>query len=253
MDWSDEAIVLSVRTHGETSAILEALTAMHGRHLGLVYGWSSAKRRAVLQPGNTVQVKWRARIAEHLGTYTAEPVRLRAGDMFETRASLIGLNAFVAIAGAVLPEREPHGTAFEGANLLLETISAHGFENWGQVFARWELALLGELGFGLDLSSCAGTGSEENLVYVSPRSGRAVSAQAGEAYHDKLFALPGFLLDDAIEAPSGADLAAALRLTAHFLNLWVLAPLERRFPEARRRLNDFAAKQDLSRQSSESD
>ena len=99
----------------------------------------------------------------------------------------------------------------------LETISTHGFENWGQVFARWELALLDELGFGLDLSSCAGTGSEENLVYVSPRSGRAVSAQAGEAYHDKLLALPGFLLDDAIEAPSGADLAAALRLTAHFI------------------------------------
>ncbi len=253
MDWSDEAIVLSIRTHGETSAILEALTREHGRHLGLVYGWSSAKRRAVLQPGNTVQVKWRARIAEHLGSYTAEPVRLRAGDMFEARASLIGLNAFVSIAGAVLPEREPHGPAFEGANLLLETIPAHGFEIWGKVFAHWELALLEELGFGLDLSSCAGTGSTENLVYVSPRSGRAVSQQAGEAYHDKLLTLPRFLLDDTIEAPSGEDLAAALRLTAHFLNLWVLAPLERRFPEARRRLNDFAAKHALSRQSSESD
>jgi len=253
MEWSDEAIVLSVRTHGETSAILEALTREHGRHMGLVYGGTSGKRRAVLQPGNTVQVKWRARIAEHLGSYTAEPVRLRAGEMFETRASLIGLNAFVAIAGAVLPEREPHGSAFEGANLLLETISAHSFEKWGQVFARWELLLLDDLGFGLDLSSCAGTGSTHDLVYVSPRSGRAVSGQAGAAYHDKLLPLPGFLIDDSIEAPSGEDMRAALRLTAYFLNLWVLAPHERRLPEARRRLNDFAAKQVVSPQDSESD
>jgi DNA repair protein RecO (recombination protein O) len=253
MEWSDEAIVLSVRTHGETSSILEALTREHGRHMGLVYGGVSAKRRAVLQPGNSVHVKWRARIAEHLGSYTAEPVRLRAGEIFETRASLIGLNAFVAIAGAVLPEREPHGSAFEGANYLLETISAHGFEKWGLVFARWELLLLDDLGFGLDLSSCAGTGSTENLVYVSPRSGRAVSGEAGEAYHDKLLPLPGFLIDDSIEAPSSEDIGAALALTAYFLNLWVLAPHERRLPEARRRLNDFAAKHAMSLQDGESD
>ena len=252
MNWSDEAIVLSIRTHGETSSILEALTREHGRHLGLVHGGTSAKRRAVLQPGNSVHLSWRARLAEHLGTYTAEPVRLRAGEMFETRASLIGLNAFVAIAGAVLPEREPHSAAYEGAMVLLETIMGHDFKAWGQVFACWELALLDELGFGLDLSTCAGTGSTENLVYVSPRSGRAVSRQAGEPYQDKLLPLPTFL-GDAKKAASSKDLAAALRLTAHFLNQWVLAPHERRLPEARRRLGDFAVKNAVSPQDGESD
>jgi DNA repair protein RecO (recombination protein O) len=253
MDWSDEAIVLSVRNHGETSAILEALTREHGRHLGLVYGGTSGKRRAVLQPGNSVQLNWRARLAEHLGTYTAEPVRLRAGEMFDTRASLIGLNAFVAIAGAVLPEREPHSPAFEGANGLLESICGHGFEKWGQIFARWELDLLEELGFGLDLSCCAGNGSTEDLVYVSPRSGRAVSRGAGDAYRDKLFPLPGFLTNDAERPVSIEDLSAALHLTAHFLNLWVLAPHETRLPEARRRLNDFATQQARSPRNGESD
>lgn len=252
MHWSDEAIVLSIRTHGETSSILDALTREHGRHLGLVYGGTSPKRRAVLQPGNTVQLSWRARLAEHLGTYTAEPVRLRAGEMFETRASLIGLNAFVAVAGAVLPEREPHSAAYEGAIFLLEAISGQDFEQWGPVFARWELALLDELGFGLDLSSCAGTGSTENLVYVSPRSGRAVSGQAGEPYRKKLLALPAFL-GDAEKTAHSKDLAAALRLTAHFLNQRVLAPHERRMPEARRRLGDFAGRNALSPQDGESD
>jgi DNA repair protein RecO (recombination protein O) len=206
----------------------------------------------VLQPGNTVQLVWRARLAEHLGTYTAEPVRLRAGELFETRASLIGLNAFVAIAGAVLPEREPHSAAYEGASFLLEAISRRDFMEWGQIFARWELALLDELGFGPDLSNCAGTGSTENLVYVSPRSGRAVSGQAGDPYRDSLLALPAFLVD-AKKAAGGEDLAAALRLTAHFLNQWVLAPQERQMPQARRRLGDFAGKKAVSPQNGESD
>jgi len=240
MYWSDEAIVLSIRAHGESSSILDALTREHGRHLGLVYGGTSPKRRAVLQPGNTVQLNWRARLEEHLGTYTAEPVRLRAGDMFETRASLIGLNAFVAIAGAVLPEREPHRAAYEGANALLEAISGQDFGQWGQAFARWELALLEELGFGLDLSSCAGTGSTENLIYVSPRSGRAVSEQAGKPYRGKLLALPPFLSDEG-DTADREEIAAALRLTAHFLYQWVLAPHERQLPEARARLSDYAA------------
>ncbi len=253
MDWSDEAIVLSVRRHGETSAILEALTREHGRHLGLVYGGNSGKRRAVLQPGNSVQLNWRARLAEHLGTYRAEPVRLRAGDLFETRASLIGLNAFVAIARAVLPEREPHGPAFEAANFLLEAVSAEGFERWGPSFARWEFGLLNELGFGLDLSSCAGTGTKENLIYVSPRSGRAVSAEAGEAYHDRLLPLPRFFVSRDEDVPSGKDIAAALHLTAHFLNQWALAPHERRMPEARLRLAEFAAKNAGSQPDRESD
>ena len=252
MYWSDEAIVLSIRAHGESSSILDALTRDHGRHLGLVYGGTSPKRRAVLQPGNTIQLNWRARLEEHLGTYTAEPVRLRAGEMFETRAALIGLNAFVAIAGAVLPEREPHRATYEGANALLESISGQEFAQWGPAFARWELSLLDELGFGLDLASCTGTGSTENLIYVSPRTGRAVSEEAGKPYRDKLLSLPAFLRE-AGNTASHEDLAAALRLTGHFLYQWVLAPHERQMPEARARLSGYAAIGTSSPKDGESD
>jgi DNA repair protein RecO (recombination protein O) len=246
MDWTDDAIVLSLRAHGETSAILEALTREHGRHLGLVRGGASSKRRAVLQPGNTVRVQWRARLSEHLGTFTCEPVRLRAGDMFETRAALIGLNAFTAVASAVLPEREAHTPAFEDGEYVLEIMAGHGIEEWGRAFVRWELALLEELGFGLDLSTCAGTGTTENLIYVSPRSGRAVSAEAGKEYRDKLLPLPAFLFEETRTPVSPADLADALKLTAYFLNHWVLEPHGKTIPEPRRRLADLASSRNAS-------
>ena len=241
MEWSDEAIVLTTRPHGETSAILEVLTRERGRHLGLVHGGTSSKRRAFLQPGNKVRVSWRARLAEHLGSFTAEPVRLRAGDMFERRASLLGLNAFAAVAAAVLPEREPHRPAYEAADHLLEAIAEHGFEDWCPLFVRWEIGLLDELGFGLDLSACAATGTAENLVYVSPRTGRAVSAEAGEAFKDRLLPLPEFLRGEAQEVPSAAELRSALDLSGFFLNQWVLSPHDRAMPQARLRLADFAA------------
>jgi len=240
MDWSDDGLVLSLRPHGETSAILEALTRAHGRHLGLIRGGASAKRRAVLQPGNTVRLSWRARLSEHLGTFTAEPLRARAGDMFETRAALTGLNAFTAVASAVLPEREPHLPAFEEGEHLLDLLAGRGMEAWGPAFVRWELSLLDELGFGLDLSSCAGTGTTEDLIYVSPRSGRAVSKEAGAAYKDRLLKLPAFLLDDT-HAPTAAGIADALQLTAFFLEHWVLEPHGRTLPEPRRRLADLSA------------
>src|SRR6185295_4623247 len=182
MEWSDEAIVLSLRRHGESSGILEALTRSHGRHLGLVRGGSAPKGRALLQSGNRVKLTWRARLSEHLGIYTVELARSRAGDIFERRAALTGLNAFAAVAAAALPEREPHAAAFEGAEALLETIAEHDFEDWAPLFVRWELGLLEELGFGLDLARCAATGSADDLIYVSPRTGRAVSRAGGEAY-----------------------------------------------------------------------
>jgi DNA repair protein RecO (recombination protein O) len=240
MDWSDDGLVLSLRPHGETSAILEALTRAHGRHLGLVHGGVSAKRRATLQPGNTVRLGWRARLSEHLGTFTAEPLRARAGDMFEARASLTGLNAFTAIASAVLPEREPHLPAFEEGEHLLDMLAGHGMEEWGPAFMRWELSLLEELGFGLDLTACAATGTTENLIYVSPRSGRAVSKEAGEVYKDRLLKLPGFLLDGT-HPPNAAEIADALQLTAFFLEHWVLEPHGKALPEPRRRLAELAA------------
>lgn len=242
MEWSDEGIVLSARTHGETSGILEALTRGHGRHLGLVRGGASSKTRAVLQPGNRVKLTWRGRLSEHLGTYVVELSVSRAHLMFEKRASLLGLNAFSAIAAAVLPEREPHEVAYEGAEALLDAIAAHDFCDWASLFVRWEIGLLNELGFGLDLARCAATGSTDDLIYVSPRTGRAVSRAGGEAYRDRLLKLPAFLLGRQAGEADAADLLAGLALTAHFLEDWVLTPHGKALPEARMALADLAAR-----------
>ena len=242
MEWSDDAIVLSLRAHGETSGILEALTRAHGRHLGLVRGGSSSKGRAMLQPGNRVKLTWRARLSEHLGNFTVELAKARASEMFEQRAALAGLNALSAIAAAVLPEREPHEAAYEGADALLEMIAAHEFADWAPLFVHWEIGLLNELGFGLDLARCAATGSADDLIYVSPRSGRAVSRQAGKPYIGRLLDLPPFLLGRQAGDASARDLLAGLLLTAHFLEQWVLTPHDRGMPEARVRLTDLAAR-----------
>jgi DNA repair protein RecO (recombination protein O) len=242
MEWSDEGIVLTVRPHGESAGILDALTRHHGRHLGLVRGCTSSKGRASLQPGNRVKLTWRARLSENLGVYVVELARARASDMFEDRAALAGLNAFAAVAAAVLPEREPHMPAFEAAEVLLEAMANHAFEDWAPLFVLWEVGLLNELGFGLDLSSCAATGSADDLIYVSPKTGRAVSRAGGEAYRDLLLALPQFLLGRQAGDPNLRDSLAGLGLTAHFLSQWVLAPHHKTIPEARHRLTELAAR-----------
>jgi DNA repair protein RecO (recombination protein O) len=239
MEWTDDAIVLSLRPHGEHGVILEALTRGHGRHLGLVHGGASTKRRASLQPGNGIKLHWRARLSEHLGSFTAELTSARAADMFETRASLAGLNAFTAVASAVLPERERHTPTYEGGEALLDAIATHDFNGWAPLFVRWEVGLLDELGFGLDLARCAATGATDDLTYVSPRTGRAVSAGAGEAYREKLLPLPPFLLGSQV-TPTETDLQAGLALTAHFIAQWVLAPHDKALPEARERLAGLA-------------
>ncbi len=242
MEWSDEAIVLALRPHGETSGILEALTRNHGRHLGLVRGGASSKGRAQLQPGNLVRLTWRARLEENLGIFVAELARARASDMFEDRAALAGLNAFTAVAAAVLPEREAHVAAFEGADVLLDAMTRHDFDDWAPLFVRWEIGLLDELGFGLDLTRCAATGSADDLIYVSPRTGRAVSRAGGEAYRDRLLALPPFLLGRQAGDPNPRDALAGLELTAHFIAQWVLSPHHKTIPEARNRLTELAAR-----------
>ncbi len=242
MEWTDDAIVLSLRAHGESSGILEALTRGHGRHLGLVRGGSSSKGRAVLQPGNRIRLVWRARLSEHLGIFTVELARARAADIFEQRAALSGLNALSAVAAAVLPEREPHEAAYEGADALLDAIAHHDFADWAPLFVHWEIGLLNELGFGLDLARCAATGAGDDLIYVSPRTGRAVSRGAGEPYRDRLLSLPAFLLGRQAGDPRAADLHAGLRLTAHFLDQWLLMPHDKTMPEARQRLTDLAAR-----------
>jgi DNA repair protein RecO (recombination protein O) len=244
MEWSDDAIILSVRPHGETSAIVEALTHAHGRHLGLVRGGGSRRSRPTLQPGNSVHLLWRARLTEHLGNYSIEPMRARAGEMLESRDRLLGLNAFTSIASAALPEREPHDNVYDAAEILLDAILTQDFTHWAPLFVRWEAGLLEALGFGLDLSQCAATGSLDDLAYVSPKSGRAVSAKAGEPYRDRLFRLPGFLLGSQNAEPSMPDIAEGLRLTEYFLLDRVLQPHGREVPPARLRLNERARESD---------
>ena len=242
MEWSDDAIVLSVRAHGESSAIVDALTREHGRHAGLVRGGGSRKARAELQPGNSLRVVWRARLSEHLGSYTAEPARARSGRLMERREALMGLNAFTAVTAAALPEREPHGFIYEAALILLDAMSEGAFADWGPLYVRWEVGLLDELGFGLDLTQCAATGATDELTFVSPRSGRAVSEAAAAPWRERLFALPPFLLGSQ-NAVTMADIASGLSLTAHFLAERVLAPHGKQMPAARLRLEELASRE----------
>jgi DNA repair protein RecO (recombination protein O) len=243
MEWADEAIVLAVRPYGETAAIVEALTHLHGRHLGLVHGGASRKARAMLQPGNSLHVTWRARLNEQLGSFHVEPLHARAGALLERRDALAGLNAFAAITSAVLPEREPHVGVYGAAEVLLDAIAEQNFAHWGPLYVRWEAGLLEELGFGLDLSRCAATGVTDDLIYVSPRSGRAVSREAGAPYTDRLLKLPRFLLAAQNVEPTAADILAGLKLTAYFLLERVLQPHGKELPQARIRLAELAQRE----------
>ncbi|MES2256101.1 MAG: DNA repair protein RecO [Pseudomonadota bacterium] len=237
MEWTDSGIVLSSRAYGETGIIADVLTREHGRHQGLVRG---SKLRAALQPGNSLSLTWRARLPEQLGSYTVELARARAGALMESRESLTGLNAFCAVAGVALPEHQVHAALHNVAEILLDAMTAEDFSHWGPLYVRWEAGLLDALGFGLDLSHCAATGSVRDLIYVSPRTGRAVSQSAGADYAARLLTLPQFLLG-ASPAPDLAATRAGLKLTAHFLVERVLAPNGREMPQARLRLDALAA------------
>jgi DNA repair protein RecO (recombination protein O) len=224
MEWSNDAIVLSSRAHGETGAILELLTRDHGRHAGLVRGGASRRVKPILQPGNSVHVQWRARLEEHLGSFTCELARARAGELMDSREALTGLNAFTTVLGAAMPEREAHAPVFLGGEVLLDAMVANDVAHWLPLYVRWEAGLLEALGFGLDLSACAATGAKGDLAYVSPKTGRAVSRDGAGIYADRLFRLPRFLLDTRAEAPDTDDIAAGLALTGHFLLERVLVP-----------------------------
>lgn len=243
MDWSDEAFVLAACPHGEGAAVVQLLTRAHGRHAGLVHGGSSASKRSVVEPGNHVQATWRGRLPEHLGRFTVEVVRPYAAMFLDDPRRLAALAAACAIAESALPEREPHPALFHATEALLDALNETSDVVWPAVYIRWELGLLAELGFGLDLSVCAATGQAGDLVYVSPRTGRAVSREAGAPYADKLLGLPGFLAP-ASRAGTGVsehDIDEGLRLTGYFLARHVFDPLNRPLPAARSRLADLLA------------
>jgi len=236
MQWEDEAIVLAARRHGEGALVVQLLTAAHGRHAGLVRGGQGPKLRTVYQIGNRLQVTWKARLAEHLGNLSGELLRGYAARLMDDPPRLACLAAVAAVAEAMLPEREPHPRAYAGTIALLSALDSD--RGWAADYVEWELALLAELGFGLDLSRCAATGERADLIYVSPKSGQAVSAAAGEPYRDRLLRLPAFLLPGANAPPSAEDVLEGLRLTDYFLEQRVLMPANRRMPPARSRFVD---------------
>jgi DNA repair protein RecO (recombination protein O) len=232
MQWTDEGIVLGVKRHGEASAILELMTREHGRHLGLVRGGTGSRMRPVLQPGNSVNAVWRARLDEHLGNYTIEALRLRASISLGASHAVYGVTHVAALA-RLLPERDPHQAVHAALEEIMDRLP--DARRAGSLVARFEVALLAELGFGLDLEQCAATGEKSDLAYVSPKSGRAVSRTAGEPWRDKLMRLPGFLLaEDQDDEPSVADVADGFEITGFFLARHVFEPRGLPLPDARR-------------------
>lgn len=223
MQWSDEALVLGVRRHGETGTILEAMTAEHGRHLGLVHGGRSRRMQPVLQCGNRVRVVWRSRLDESLGSYAVEPLELAAPRLIGSALALYGLSHMAALL-RLLPERDPHLGLYEAAGVLIAHLADRSVAP--PLMVRFELALLAELGFGLALHACAATGGNDQLVYVSPRTGRAVSASAGEPYRDRLLPLPPFLREPTglVRAPLSEEVRGGFALTGHFLNQHIWQP-----------------------------
>ncbi|MER9138723.1 DNA repair protein RecO [Mesorhizobium sp. M0047] len=230
MEWRDEGIILGTRKHGETSAILEVMTRTHGRHLGLVRGGRSRKQQPVLQPGNRVDLLWRARLDEHLGTFQAEAIEMNAARLMDSAVAVYGLQTMAAHL-RLLPERDAH----EGLYETLAVMIAHldDADAAGELVARFELLVLDELGFGLDLSQCAATGTRQDLAYVSPKSGRAVSREAGAPWRDKMLALPAFLQRGSGLRADPTDVEDAFQLTGFFLTRHVYEPRGIEPPDAR--------------------
>jgi DNA repair protein RecO (recombination protein O) len=221
MEWSDTGVVLGVKRHGEANAIVELMTHQHGRHLGLVRGGAGSRMRPVLQPSNRVSAIWRARLDEHLGHYVVEGIDLRAAAFLAAPHALYGLTHLAALC-RLLPERDPHPHIYAVLDHVLDGLA--DARSAGANVAQFELQMLTELGFGLDLAACAATGTNDDLAYVSPKSGRAVSRQAGEPWKERMFRLPEFLNGEVAAEPSLQDLADAFALTGFFLTRHVLEP-----------------------------
>jgi DNA repair protein RecO (recombination protein O) len=229
MEWVDEGIILGVRRHGETSAIVELMTPAHGRHLGLVRGGISRRMKPYLQPGNSVHAIWRARLDEHLGNYTIEGTALRADRLMASAAASYAMQTLAALL-RLLPERDPHLALYDALCLIVDHVDEPSIA--APLLVRFELQLLAELGFGLDLGECAATGEGDELIYVSPKSGRAVSRAAGEPWKDQLLPLPGFLNGNGTRADAD-EVTAGFALTEFFLVRRVYEPRGLTLPDAR--------------------
>ncbi len=232
MEWRDQGILLSTRRHAETSAIIEVFTPSQGRHAGVVRGGTSRKIAPILQPGAQLDLTWRARLEDHIGAFTVEPVRSRAAAAMGGRLELAGLNAVTALIRFCLPEREAHPPLYRRTEALLDLLGQGDL--WPLAYLRWELGLLEDLGYGLDFRSCAVTGATEDLVFVSPKSGRAVSRAGAGEWASRLLPLPDALRGVG-DAPD-VEIAQGLRTTGYFLEAHLAADLGGKpLPEARAR------------------
>ena len=233
MEWTSEGVIVSVRKYGENSVIIDTLTPTHGRHLGVVRGGASRKMAATLQPGSQVKLEWRARLEEHLGNFRVEQLESRS-DMFDDRLRLAALSSICSIVAFSFPERMPVAELYNSTLNLMDTLNTGG--DWKPLYALWELQVLEEMGFGLDLTSCAVTNVTQDLIYVSPKSGRAVSRKAAGEWMERLLPLPSFLRNK-FETANNEDILNSLKTTGHFLSSWLATSLgERKLPEARNRL-----------------
>lgn len=247
----DEAIVLSARPHGENGAIVTLLTPERGRHAGLVSGGQGHTSQPILQPGNCIKARWRARLLDHLGNYSCDLLKSHAAPLLDHPEILAIIASACVVTEASLPERQP----MPGVYASLATLfSINDPELWGPAYVKWEIGLLQSLGYGMDLTQCAANGTADNLAYVSPRTGRAVSIDAGKPYHEKLFPLPSFLIGAG--SWEAADILQGLELTGHFLSRHVFAHPHSRLliaqagdlPQARQRLADYYRKASENRQ-----
>ncbi|MEJ5079483.1 MULTISPECIES: DNA repair protein RecO [unclassified Ochrobactrum] len=230
MEWRDEGIILGTRRHGETSAIVEVMTREHGRHMGMVRGGRSRRMQPLLQPGNHVDLTWWARLDEHMGSFTIEPLGFAAARLIETPVALYGIQ-LAASHLRLLPERDAHGGLYETLRLIIEHFDDPLAS--GELLLRFEVMMLEELGFGLDLKECAATGVRENLIYVSPKSGRAVCGDAGAPWADKMLPLPAFVNNTALRASCYDDLNDAFRMTGFFFLRHVWEPRAQTPPDSR--------------------
>ena len=239
MEWRDQGILLSVRRHGESAVIAEVFTAEHGLHAGVVRGGASRKLAPILQPGAQLDVTWRARLEDHLGAFSVEPLRSRSAQVMSDRMALAGLNTVTALLCFALPEREHHPRLYQRTEALCDLLGRG--DVWPLAYLQWELALLEVLGFGLDLNSCAVTGATDGLAYVSPRTGRAVTAQGAGDWADRLLPLPPCLLGQG-NAPDD-EILQGFAVTGHFLHHHLAPDLgQKPLPDARQRFVDLFAR-----------
>jgi len=239
MEWTDEGLILSAQPHGENAIVATLLTAEHGRHAGLIPGGQGRKQQATLQCGTLVDVRWRARMLDQLGTYTLESIRSFGAGCFDDPEGLAIITAASAVTEASLPERQPMPGVYAG---LCALFAIEDRDLWAPAYIKWEMGLLKALGYGMDLSCCALSGATEDLAYISPRTGRAATAKAAAPYQEKLLPLPGFLCGSSHW--NDLDIFNGLTLTGHFLARHVFAnpqnrrlvPLDGMLPLARQRL-----------------